>query len=458
MSRAVFTRGSTLRHLVVMTGASTVGLVALFTVDLVDMYFLSLLGEQELAAAVGFGGTLLFFLTAVSIGLQIGMGALVSRAEGSYQRDLAGRYCSNILIFSAVTASLISGVAFIYLRELLGFLGASGKTLEYALSYSQIIIPNTPILAMGMCAANATRALGDARRSMYATLGGAAVNAILDPILIFGLGWGIEGAAVASAVSRYVVLIIAFHAIFRVHHLPRPTSLGWLREDFSNIARVAGPAILTNLATPIGASFVLRTMAQFGDSAVAGAAIMGRIFPVAFAAVFALSGAIGPIIGQNAGAGYFDRVRSVLLGALMCNVVYVLFVWLLLWLLTDAIVAAFSAHNEAEQLIRFAITWLVGAFMFNGMLFVANASFNNLHKAHLATLFNFGRTILGTIPCVYLGGRWFGAPGVMAGEAVGAVLFGALAFVAVLWQVRELGRRYQDVSRQARSAGPPGPA
>ncbi len=64
MSKAVFTRGSTLRHVVNMTAASTVGLVAMFTVDLVDMYFLSLLGEQELAAAVGFGGTLLFFLTA----------------------------------------------------------------------------------------------------------------------------------------------------------------------------------------------------------------------------------------------------------------------------------------------------------------------------------------------------------------------------------------------------------
>ncbi|MEP5765037.1 MAG: MATE family efflux transporter [Halieaceae bacterium] len=443
MKAAVFTQGSTLRHVVVMTGASTVGLVAMFTVDLVDMYFLSLLGEQELAAAVGYGGTLLFFLTAVSIGLQIGMGALVSQAEGSYRRDLAGRYCSNILIVSGLAAFLISVLAFIYLEELLMLLGASGKTLEYALAYSRIIVPNTAVLAVGMCAANATRALGDARRSMYATLGGSAVNAILDPILIFGMGWGIEGAAAASVVSRFVMMIIAFHAIFRVHSLPRPTTLAWLQQDLAPIARVAGPAILTNLATPIGSSFVLRTMSQFGDSAVAGAAIMGRIWPVAFAAVFALSGAIGPIIGQNAGAGHYDRVRSALLNAMFCNVVYVLSVWLLLWLLSDSIVAAFSASGDAEALIRFAINWLVGGFIFSGMLFVANASFNNLHMAHLATLFNFSRALLGTIPCVYLGARWFGAPGVMMGEAAGAVVFGSLAFVAVIWQVRVLGQRHR---------------
>ncbi|MDJ0877791.1 MAG: MATE family efflux transporter [Halieaceae bacterium] len=450
MAQAVFLQGSTLRHVVKMTAASAVGLVAMFTVDLVDMYFLSLLGEQELAAAVGYGGTLLFFLTAVSIGLQISMGALVSRAEGSFRRDLAGRYCSNILVFSGVAAATISGVGYLYLSELLSLLGATGKTHEYALAYSRIIIPNTVVLALAMCAANAARALGDARRSMYSTLGGSAVNAILDPILIFGLGWGIEGAAAASVVSRWVMMAIAFNAIFRIHHLPTPTRFSWLREDMGAIIGVAGPAMLTNLATPIGASFVLRTMSQYGDSAVAGAAIMGRIWPVAFAAVFALSGAIGPIIGQNAGALQYDRVRRALLDALLCNLVYVLVVWLILWSCQGLIVSTFNASGDAERLIRFAVTWLVGAYIFSGMLFVANASFNNLHKAHLATLFNFGRALLGTIPFVTLGSLWFGAPGVMAGEAAGAVVFGSLAFAAVLWQVRELGRRHEGSAKQVR--------
>jgi putative MATE family efflux protein len=446
MTQAVFTRGSTLRHVIVMTGASTVGLVAMFTVDLVDMYFLSLLGEQELAAAVGFGGALLFFLTAVSIGLQIGMGALVARAEGAHRRDLAGRYCSNILILSALAAALISAAAFIYLEQLLLFLGARGKTLEYAIQYSQIIIPNTPVLAAGMCAAAATRAVGDARRSMYATLGGSAVNAVLDPIFIFGLDWGIEGAALASAVSRYAVLGIAFYALFAVHKLPQRTSLALVRADTRAILAVAGPAMLTNLATPIGSGVVLKTMATFGDSAVAGAAIMGRISPVAFAAIFALSGAVGPIIGQNAGAGHYDRVRRTLLDALLCNVVYVLLIWGILWLLSDTIISAFSARNEAAYLISFYTHWLVGAFMFSGLLFIANASFNNLRRAHLATVFNFARTLLGTIPCVYLGAKWYGAPGVLVGEAVSAVVFGSLAFMAILWQVRGLARKHTQSS------------
>lgn len=442
MTRAVFTSGSTLRHVVVMTSASTVGLVAMFGVDLVDMYFLSLLGEQELAAAVGFAGTLMFFMVAISIGLQISMGALVARSLGAKQREAAGRYFSNVLLLTAIVSGLICALFVWQLEALLRFLGADGVTLDYALAYSRILLPNTPILAVGMCAAGATRAIGDARRSMYATLGGSAVNAVLDPIFIFSLDWGIEGAAAASAVSRYAVLLIAFHAIFRVHALPAATSWLKFRKDLRAIMTIAGPAMLTNLATPIGGSFVLMTMAQFGDSAVAGAAIVGRISPVAFSFVFALSGAVGPIIGQNAGAGHYHRVRRILLDALLCNLVYVLLIWGALWLLLDQIVLAFSARDEAEQLIRFYVTFLVGAFGFNGMLFVANASFNNLHRAYMATLFNSCRALLGTIPCVYLGARWFGAPGVMAGEAFGAVLFGCLAFVAVLYQVRALDREH----------------
>ncbi len=119
-----------MRHVLVMTAASTVGLLAMFGVDMVDMFFLTLLGEQELAAAVGFAGTLLFFLVAVSIGLQIAMGALVSRSEGARRRDLAGRICTSSLIFSTAVSMLICVVAWFYLRDLLSVLGASGRTLD----------------------------------------------------------------------------------------------------------------------------------------------------------------------------------------------------------------------------------------------------------------------------------------------------------------------------------------
>lgn len=444
-SEAVFTRGPTMRHVLVMTAASATGLLTMFGVDMVDMYFLTLLGEQELAAAVGYAGTLIFFLVAVSIGLQIALGALVARSEGARRRDLARRYASSGLLFSFLTAVVISALGYWNLEYLLRLLGASGLTLDYAISYAGILLPNMPVLVLGMSAAAGVRAVGDARRSMWATISGSLVNAALDPLFIFTFGWGLEGAAWASVVARMVVFAVAWHAIAVVHTLPRRISWQEFREDLGPLLKIATPAVLTNLATPIGGSFVLRTMSQFGDSAVAGAAIMGRVTPVAFCAIFALSGAVGPIIGQNAGAGRYDRVRSTLRDAMLFNVLYVLVVWLALSSLADLVVAAFSASDLAAQLIRFYCHFLVGAFVFNGALFVANASFNNLHHPHWATVFNFGRALLGTIPAVYVGAQWYGAPGVMAGEAFGALLFGSLAILAAFRLTRRLDAQYRPL-------------
>jgi putative MATE family efflux protein len=434
-----------MRHVVVMTTASATGLLAMFGVDMIDMYFLTLLGEQELAAAVGFAGTLLFFMVSVSIGLQIALGALVARSEGAHRRDLAGRYCSSALLVNAIVSTLLSVITWFNLRALLELLGASGVTLEYALSYARIVLPSMPVIMLGMSMAAGVRALGDARRSMLATVTGSLVNGALDPLFIFTFGWGLEGAALATVVARFVLLAVAWHALSRIHQLPRRVSLAELWGDVRPIMTIAGPAILTNLATPIGGSFVLKTMSQFGDSAVAGAAIVGRITPVAFAAIFALSGAVGPIIGQNAGAGLYHRVRATLGNAVVFNVVYISLVWLLLWSCADLIVRVFSASDMAAELISFYCSYLVGAFVFNGMLFVANASFNNLHHPHWATGFNFGRALLGTIPAVYLGAHWYGARGVMAGEAIGAVLFGLLAMVAAFALVNRIERRHTPV-------------
>lgn len=434
-----------MRHVIAMTAASATGLLAMFGVDMIDMYFLTLLGEQELAAAVGFAGTLIYFLVSVSIGLQIALGALVARSEGARRRDLAGRFCTSSLIFNAIVSISISAVAWFHLPELLTVLGAEGVTHAYALSYSRILLPNMPVLVLGMSMAAGVRAIGDARRSMWATIIGSLVNAVLDPIFIFSFGWGLEGAAWASVVSRFAVFGVAWWALVNVHRLPTRVSVSEFFADIRPIMVIAGPAVLTNLATPIGNGFVLRTMSQFGDSAVAGAAIMGRITPVAFAAIFALSGAVGPIIGQNAGAGLYDRVRATLRDALIFNVLYVLIVWAILWLLGDLIVSAFSASEEAALLIRFYTTFIAGTFLFNGALFIANASFNNLRRAHWATFFNFGRSVLGTIPAVYLGAMWFGPRGVLLGEAAGAMVFGLLAVLAALWLVRRLAQEHRPV-------------
>ena len=426
MTTAKFVQGSIMRHIWVMSSTAAIGISALFVVDLIDIFFLSLLGEQELAAAVGYAGTISFFTTSIGIGLSIALGALVSRAVGAKEFELAKRLLLNSAVVTVLVASLVALIVTCFIPELLTLVGATGRTGELAAGYLYILVPSMPIICLAMALGAALRAVGDAKLSMMSTLTGGGVNLVFDPIFIFLLAMGIEGAALASVLARLAVLLVAARGVVVKHKLFGRFDLTAFKEDIKPIFAIAGPAMMTNIATPIGNAVVTRAIAEFGDSYVAAWAVLGRLTPVAFGMIFALSGAIGPIVGQNFGAREFDRVKQSLTKALQFCALYVVSVSLLLMLLQEQIVQLFAMQGESAELIRFFCRYIAVFFVFSGALFVANASFNNLGKAKYSTLFNVGKATLGTIPFVYYGGQLGGVEGVLIGQVLGAILFGVL--------------------------------
>jgi Na+-driven multidrug efflux pump len=261
---------------------------------------------------------------------------------------------------------------------------------------------------------------------MAATIWGALANAVLDPVLIFGLDLDLTGAAIASVVSRVVIAGVALLPIIKHHGgFDRPTVAG-LRADLSGVFAIAGPAILTQVATPLGQAIITRMVSGYGEAAVAGMAIAGRLTPVALGVIFALSGAVGPIIGQNYGAGRMDRVRRTFLDALLFTAIVIAVVTLILFVLRGPIADLFHAEGLTRDLVYLFCGPLCLLFFFNGAIFVANALCNNLGKPFQSTLINWGRHTIGTVPFAWwLGGYW-GAQGVLIGQAVGGVVFGIL--------------------------------
>ena len=433
-TQARFLHGSIMKHVITMTTTSALGLVTLFMVDLVDMYFLSLLGEVELAAAVGYSGSILFFTTSISIGIAIACGALVSKSIGEDDKEKAKRYIINIYVTGALFAFVLAAVIWIYVPDFLSLLGASGRTQQLATQYLRIIIPTMPVMLIAMCSGAALRAVGAAALSMYSTVIAGIVNAVLDPILIFGFGMGIKGAAWASVAARVVMMAIGLYTSIKKHNLIARFKMFHCFEDLRPIAAIAFPAILTNISTPIGNAYVTATMAQFGDGAVAAMSVIGRVIPVAFGVVFALSGAVGPIVGQNFGAKQYDRVARTLSDSILFAFAYVAIISVALFLLRNQIPALFSLSGASSSLVIFFCTWIVFTFFFNGMQFVGNATFNNLGFPKYSTLLNFGKATLGTIPFVYGGAYFAGAKGVLAGQAIGSIVFGLLTY----WFCRKL--------------------
>lgn len=419
-----FVTGSPLKHVINMTATASIGLVAIFIVDALNLFYISLLGHGELAAAVGYAGTFLFFFTSIAIGLSIAATALTARALGRGDREGAKEMAGASLLFMTTVMTVMTVVLYPLLPLIMSGMGATGETANMAVRFMRIVLPSTPIMAVGMCMSALLRALGDAKRSMYVTLGAGAATAALDPLFIFGFGLGLDGAAIANVLSRLVLIGIGYHGLVMVHGLFKKPSLASAGAVLPAFWAIAMPSILTQIATPVGNTFVTSAMAKFGDEAVAGWAVIGRIIPVAFGVIFALSGAVGPILGQNLGAMRYDRIRETMRDSLKVTVIYVLAVWLLLALFRNQVAAIFGATGDAKDLIVFFCLFVSASFLFNGLLFVANAAFNNLGFAFYSTLLNWGRATLGVIPFVWIGSHWFGATGVLAGYGLGVVIFG----------------------------------
>src|SRR5580704_9943527 len=417
-----------MRHVAVMTATGAIGLMAVFVVDLLSLFWVSKLGDQAFKAAVGYVGLMTFFVMSINIGLTIAASAMVSRALGAGDRARARRLAASSLIITAVFSTVMAAAMFL-LRDwiLTTVLHGHGESAEVASKFIAISIPANVPLAVGMGLSGVLRAAGDARRAMYVTLSAGIATAFLDPLLIFGFGLSVYGAAWATVLSRFILLAIGWNGAVRVHDLVARPRLSATRGDFGPIMAIGFPAIMANMAAPVSSAYTLRIFSDFGEPAIAASAVIDRVTPVAFGVIFALTGSIGPIIGQNFGAKLMGRVQRTLTDSFILSIGYVLFAWAVLALAEPALIAAFEAKGESADYVRFYCHYAVSAWVFLACLFVANTAFNNLGFPLLSMAFNWGRATLGTIPFVTYGAHYGGVKGALLGFALGCAVFGLIA-------------------------------
>lgn len=438
--KPAYTEGSVFKHLSSLAITSAIGLFAILVVDLVDMYFISLLGESSLAAAVGFAGLGLFLGASVCIGISIAISTQVAQALGEEDELRARRFAMHGLLYSLAWTIPVTIVTLVFAEELLSLIGASGETLSLATGYFRIVGVSLPILGFAIAGGSMLRASGAAKLAMWSTIIGGLVNAVLDPILIFVVGLDLTGAAIASVISRISVASIALYSLIYKHDLIGRPVWSELISDFKSFSSLALPSMLTNLSGPVSAAYATSQMARFGTDAVAAASVVGRLTPVAFAGLYGLSSAVGPVASQNMGAGNFHRVRETVLSAAKFVVLYVIPVTILMYFSQEWLIAAFGLQGEAAELLNFYATFVVGSYILFGLQLASNPMFTALRHPGFATLSNIGRDLILAIPLIFLLSSEFGARGVLAGQALANALAGILAFVGALWMSGKVER------------------
>jgi putative MATE family efflux protein len=439
---AIFLTGSPLRHITVMSLTASIGLLTMFIVDFADLFYIAQLADSALTAAMGFAATILFFGTAFNIGLMIATSALAARRIGQGDTEYARRYLTNILVLAMMMIGPLAILFFIFAPDILQLAGADGAANHAATGYIRIVAPFMPFSVAAMVCSGFLRAHGAARQAMNVTLTMGITNAILDPIFIFGLDWGLNGAAVATACAAIVSALFAIGPIIRSFGGFDRFSLSKFRADMNPIMAILIPAILTNIATPAGGFISYRFVADYSDDVIASFAVIGRIVPVAFCLIFSLSGAVGPIIGQNFGAGKFDRVRLTIQQATLFALAYTMLIWPILYFLSDPISDAFNLVDEGRHIFRLFAVILAPLFFFNGMLFIGNSACNNLGYPTCSTLMNWLRNTLGLVPFLWLGRHFYGLDGIVIAPAFGGVIFGVGGYLLAQFLATIQHRRF----------------
>ena len=232
-------------------------------------------------------------------------------------------------------------------------LGASGASLSAASDFLNYVLLTAPFLTAGFCGGQLLRALGQGAQSMTVSISVALINGLLDPLLIFKMNLGIDGAALATATAQVCMCLLAWGKLWRRFNFVNFRQLHQFTADISPIFANGLPVLLTNMATPLVLAFTSRAMASFGNEAMSAYVVIMRFFPLVSAMILALSGAVAPIVGQNAGAGYYDRVHATLYHALWFNWLLVLLISGALWLGREHLLQLFELRGLGAELFLF---------------------------------------------------------------------------------------------------------
>ena len=434
MSKKDLTVGSVPRKLVQLTLPMMLGIISMVAFNLVDTYFVGKLGKQELAA-LSFTFPVIMVIFSIIQGLGIGATALISKSIGKNNREKAARETTDSVFLTLILTGIFVVVGLFTITPTMRLLGADGETAAMAGKYMRIWYFALFFVSVPFVGNSAIRSTGDAQTPTYIMLFAVIVNAILDPVLIFGY-WGfpalgLEGAAIATAISRGLTMILSFYILIRREKLITFKIPTWevLSGCWRSILFVALPSGLARLVVPLATGVITALLASYGEFAVAAFGVGSRIEFLAGSLVFALSASIGPFVGQNLGAGKLDRVVAGVRFSNRFSFLWGLFAWGVLAVLAEPIARIFNSNEEVIGTVKLFL-WIVPAgFGLQGILSVINSHLNTINKPLQASLIIVVQMLVLGLPAMYLGKVLGDVAGIFIGLACTYILGGVISII-----------------------------
>lgn len=438
------TEGPIKGHLVRLSVPMTWSILVMVSFQLIDTFYISLLGTDQLAA-ISFTFPVTMAIFSLTMGFSIAMSSVLSRLIGAGNRDVTRRVTTQGILLTFLVSGAVGLLGYHFQDQVFILLGASEEMRPLIREYMTPWFAGMVFVSLPMVGNSAIRAAGDARLpAMIMTLA-AILNIILAPLMIFGYAgfprMEMEGAACATVFANMIAM---FAGLYILHVRKKMTDLSFLYrlKDFGDSARrilfIAVPVGLTQAILPILSAFIVYLLADEGHAAVAAFGIVSRVEAFAFIILMGVAVGMGPIIGQNFGAGHFDRVRETILRAMKFSIAWSLLVATILGIFGTWIAGAFSAEPDV---VRYAALffWIVPfSYIFSNLLRGWGSAFNAMGMPQRSFMMIVAGSLC-MVPAVYFGHRIGGVPGLFIAIAAVNTLTG-IAFHIWAWRLcRRMG-------------------
>ncbi len=410
------------------------GILVMIGNGLVDAYFIGQLGYAQLAA-VSYAFPVWFVAAGIVMGLGTGTSSVLSRFIGAGDTKSVKQIATHSMILAVLAGAVVTAIGLLSIESLFGLLGANEETMPFVKSYMTIYYWGSLFLGIPFIGNSILRANGDAKTPSLLVAFSAIVNAVLDPILIFGwFGFpemGVAGAALASVVSTVAFLLASLWVlIFRDNLLTSiGHSLSSMISSWKQVLHVGLPAIASNLIAPVSSALVTALVSTYGQEAVAAYGLAGRIEALVIVLLMALGGATAPYVGQNYGAKKFDRLVDGFKFSARFALFYSIFCILLLYFISSTIIGVFTDNEDVIRLAMIQLMICPWGYGFLGIASICNGSFNAFARPLPAMTISISRTLVIYVPLAYLLAYYFGFQGIHIAQVLANIFAGCVAIV-----------------------------
>lgn len=408
--------------------------------NLADTYFVGGLGSDQMGAV-----TVAFPLGQIIVGLGLlfgnGAAAFLSRLLGGGDKDTANKVASTAIYGSVAAGAVFILFFVIFLEPVLRQIGAIDSVIPYAITYTRIYIVFSFFNVFNVTMNNITSSEGAAKTAMCALMAGAVLNVVLDPILIYTLGLGVAGAAIATALSQIVSTLVYLAYIFRKKSVFSFSikDCCFTGEIMSEILKIGIPTLAFQLLTSLSISMINNAAKEYGGSALAAMGPVTKITSMGTLVVFGFLKGFQPIAGFSYGAKKFARMREAVRTAILYSTVFCVIFGLAAAVFPTQIMSVFTKDDLEMVRIGSAALRANGlSFILFGFYTVYSFLFLVMGKAAAGCFLGACRQGICFVPVILILPTAWGLSGVLYAQPIADVISAVITTLMAIRFHREL--------------------